>query len=326
MTHQKSSDVINADAFSVEELRDMVFEGHGPLARPLALALLARKQYGEKERDFERVLSTDSETPRLRNLAALELGRLGSPEAVAILERSLGVHDELTLRGVLEGLSVTGVERVHPEIYRLAQQAGPVGETARRTETLISHRLGHTSGTSLQPAAAPPILIGIGKPERYDIDAALAALARSAPGVKVIDRGAALFRCRDQSFIFLRSESGGKRLDLARLSREKAEIGIVTARINRDGEEWEFRYYVGTEPLSEYEIRILISTPKGKVAFEGTARMEGHGAAFQIRESESNGALPLQLEGNYDGENITFTNARSGLRRRPSQSPARLVR
>ena len=40
MNGEQSYDVINADAYSVDELREATFEGQGRLSRPLALALL----------------------------------------------------------------------------------------------------------------------------------------------------------------------------------------------------------------------------------------------------------------------------------------------
>ena len=131
---------MDADGFSVAELRKMAFEDKGPLSRPLALALLGRKRYPRKTQDLERFVMDETETPRLRNMAALELGRLGTPAAVKALERGLSVKEDVSLRGVLEGISLTGVDRIHPEINRLKRRKGPVGETARRTAALLSHR------------------------------------------------------------------------------------------------------------------------------------------------------------------------------------------
>ena len=125
----------------------MVFKGHGSLARPLALSLLGRKRYPRKAKDLERLLMDESEMPRLRNMAAIELGRLGTPAATRVLERGLRVKEDLSLRGVLEGLSLAHVDRLHPAIRRLTRRKGPVGETARRTAMLLSHRLGSRETT-----------------------------------------------------------------------------------------------------------------------------------------------------------------------------------
>ena len=76
MTH--SGDMIDARAYSVDELRAAVFENRGGLSRPLALGLLARKNYAKKVADLQQILLDEKEQPRLRSIAASGLSRLGT--------------------------------------------------------------------------------------------------------------------------------------------------------------------------------------------------------------------------------------------------------
>src|ERR1044072_8106106 len=67
MTH--SGDMIDGRAYSVDELRRAVFQGRGELSRPLALGLLARKEYPKKVADLQQILVDEKEQARLRAVA-----------------------------------------------------------------------------------------------------------------------------------------------------------------------------------------------------------------------------------------------------------------
>lgn len=319
--YRQEPDIMDADGFSVAELRKMAFEDKGPLSRPLALALLGRKRYPRKTQDLERFVMDETETPRLRNMAALELGRLGTPAAVKALERGLSVKEDVSLRGVLEGISLTGVDRIHPEINRLKRRKGPVGETARRTAALLTHRLGLRGAAMSRPEGGRQTAIEIGRPRRSEIEAALSTLAKTATGLKLMYGGAVSFRCDDQKFMFMLRESIGDQPDLTRLVRHKAELAVVAARKEREHSGWALKYHVLTAPMSKDEIRIVVSTAKGRVTLEGIAKVERESADFQVHSVGGAGAVAIEVGGTYDGQKITFTNARSGVRRRPSPSP-----
>ena len=74
---QISEDVINAEQYSVEELREVVFGNSDRLPKVLALTLLGRKDYPNKLADFQRVLEDESVArgPRLSSTTAEHHGR-----------------------------------------------------------------------------------------------------------------------------------------------------------------------------------------------------------------------------------------------------------
>ncbi len=95
MSSQHSGgDMIDASAYSVDELREAVFEGRGRVARPLALALLSRKNYPGKVADFQKILLDEDEQPRLRAIAASGLGEVQTPASLRALERGLDSRRE----------------------------------------------------------------------------------------------------------------------------------------------------------------------------------------------------------------------------------------
>src|SRR5207302_3319803 len=171
------------------------FEGPGPLATPLALLLLGRKTYPEKAADLERLLTDEAAPPRIRNAAALELGRLGTPEAVAVLERGLALGDDLVLRGVLEALALVHIDYLPASLDTLVDRDGPVGQAARRTSSLIAHRLGIAGSSLGSPAPMETIAMEVHAADPHEVEIAIAALKKAAPGLRLLREGASMFRC-----------------------------------------------------------------------------------------------------------------------------------
>jgi hypothetical protein len=323
-TRRDPPDAINAEAFSVAELRRMVFEGEGPLATPLALMLLGRKSYPEKATDLERLLMDEAAPPRIRNSAALELGRLGTPDAVAALERGLTLNDDLGLRGVLEALSLVRIERVPAGIDDLIDRGGPVGQAARRTSALIAHRLGIAGPSLANPVPTATNAMEVHAADPKEVETAIAALGKAAPGLRLLREGASMFQCGGPPLMFLPCGDGGDWIDVRRFMYRTAEVGVVAVLNTREFRHWALRYRVVIEPAAGDGIRIVVSTTKGQVVLEGSARIDGQHTTFEIRSVADPGSLSIELDGVVDQGRVRFTAARSSLHRRPSPSPLRL--
>ena len=80
------------------------------------------------------------------------------------------------------------------------------------------------------------------------------------------------------------------------------------------------------EPAAADGIRIVVSTTKGQVVLEGSARIDRQDTTFEIRSVVDPGSLSIELDGVVDQGRVRFTTARSGLHRLPSPSPLRLDR
>src|SRR5918995_5764524 len=141
MNSERSYDMIDADAYSVDEIREAIFEGRGQLSRPLALALLGRKSYPQKVQDLERLLTNEQEVPRLRSMSAQFLGEIGGPDATRVLERGLDTRQGVALRAVTMALGNAGTREHISRLESLSQQPDPVGRTARRALDSLANRL-----------------------------------------------------------------------------------------------------------------------------------------------------------------------------------------
>src|SRR3982751_4625249 len=141
MSSQHSGDMIDAGAYSVDELREAVFEGRGRVSRPLALALLSRKEYPNKVADLQKVLVDEAEQPRVRALAASALGQIQTPASLRALERGLESRENVTLRAVTKALANVGGRKHVERLEALARNPGPVGKDAQRALNVLTQRL-----------------------------------------------------------------------------------------------------------------------------------------------------------------------------------------
>jgi HEAT repeat protein len=98
---------IKADAFTLEELRAAVFgDDSERLSKTLAVQLLGRKDYPEKLSDLRSVLLDKRQPVRARHSAAIELGRMNSGGAAAVLREATGISDDFVRSGVLIALQL----------------------------------------------------------------------------------------------------------------------------------------------------------------------------------------------------------------------------
>ena len=101
---QGESDLISGDAYSVDDLRNMVFnDGGRPIARWLS-SCSHKRTMREKPPIWNDFSWTNSKPPPLRNQAAKMLGDMTNPDAARALERGVRLSNDLALRGVIDGL------------------------------------------------------------------------------------------------------------------------------------------------------------------------------------------------------------------------------
>ena len=323
MSSEHSSDMIEAGAYSVDELREAVFEGRGRLARPLALALLAHKDYPKKVADLQQILGDESEQPRLRATAAASLGRINTPASVRALERGLQASDSVTLRAVAGALGSAGTQKHVKQLEAMAKTPGPVGRDAQQALGALRGRLG------LAPAApgaegprvsmrgrgeATPIRVRAA--EARDVTDAIAA----APTRKLAKRSAVAFECQGNKLVFLFDDASLRRG--AEMFDRRGEVGIVAEPPGVEGVRWSPRYSVSVEPEARGAFSVAVTTEDGRPAFVGRGTREGRGATFELAAADVPGALPIELRGSFDGQKVTISEARSGTRRQPSRAPS----
>jgi len=326
MNTEQSHDLIDADAYSVDELREATFEGRGQLSKPLALALLGRKSYPQKVQDLERLLTNEQEMPRLRAMSAQLLGEMGGPDATRVLERGLDTRQDVTLRAVALALGKTGSREHVSRLESLTQRPDPVGKTARRALDMLANRL-QGAGTGRATPQSPRLSLGpredataieVGAPSERDLAEAL----RSIPSRRLSRESALSLRCQGRDLIFLFAEDAMQRgVDLF---LNQAEVGVVAERRKVESTGWEERYRVVVEPRPNGVFSVVVTTHDARPILGGDGQIRGQEAQFQLGSIDAPGAIPVEIRGRFDGQRITIDEARSSQRRRPAKNPSLL--
>jgi hypothetical protein len=319
----QAADRIDAEAYSVEELRAAVSEGRGPLSRPLALGLLARKQYDQKVDDLGRVLTDAKEMPRLRAMAAQALGEMHEPAAVRALERGLETQDGVTLRAVAKALGQAGNPDHVARLEDLAQRSDLVGREAERAAGVLRQRLGQPKPgrPSWQPARGP------GRPDDWTAIEAeppgaedVRQVAEGARGVRLAREGGLSLRCQGRHLLFLFTEDAlGRGLDAV---ASPGDIGVVAQPHQVEGVGFEQTHRVAVEPRGGGEFDVVVTTHDGRPVFAGQGRVQGGEARFDLGTVDRPGALSVEISGRFDGRELRLESGRSATRRRSSPAPA----
>lgn len=322
MNPEQSADVIDAGDYSVDELQEAAFEGRGRLARPLALALLTRKDYPEKTADLQRILTDEREQPRLRVMAATALGEMQTPQAVRALDRGLQSADGVALRAVVKALASVGTRKHVAVLEELAQRRDSVGREAHRAATIIAGRL-KARRTGAAPAVQTVPLGDAGEAAAIRVAPAaakdLTEAVRSAPSRRLARTNAISLDCQGRRFVFLFDEDsleGG--LDMF---KRRGEVGVVAEPRQVEGTGWEQRYRVAVEPEAQGRFRVMVTTADGRPVFAGTGTRTAADASFQVGAVDRPGALPVEVRGRFDGRRLSFEEARSAVRRGPARHP-----
>jgi len=328
MNSERSHDMIDADAYSVDELREAAFEGRGELSRPLALGLLGRKSYSQKVQDLERLLTNEQEMPRLRAMSAQFLGEMGGSDATRVLERGLDTPQEVTLRAVALALGKTGSREHLSRLESLTQRSDPVGTEARRALDILAHRL-QGAGTGRVTPEGPRLSLGpsedataidVGAPSEGDLAEAL----RGVPSRRLSRESALSLRCQGRDLIFLFAEDAVQRgVDLF---VTQGEVGVVVERREVEGTGWEERYRVVVEPRPNRVFSVVVTTHDARLFLRGDGQIRGQEAQFQLASIDAPGALPIEIRGRFDGRRLSIEEARSSRRRRPAKTPSALHR
>jgi hypothetical protein len=325
MDSQHSGDMIDASRYSVDELREAVFEGQGRVARPLALALLSRKQYPNKVQDMQKILLDEAEQPRLRTLAASALAGMQTPASLRALELGVKARESVTLRAVAKALADRGGQKHVKTLQTLARTPGPVGRDAQRALGVLTQRL--KVATPARRAAAPVRTLPVqatGKPTPIRVRAAaageVASAVKSLPTRKLARRGAVSLDCQGRKLVFVFDEPSLHQ-GVEMFSRG-GEIGIVAEPPGVESTAWSPRYRVSVEPQRQGAFRVVVTTHDGRPVLVGSGKQEGRQATFELSAADLPGALPVEIRGRFDGAKVTVEQARSGLRRRASRTPS----
>lgn len=319
-------DVIDAEAYSVDELREAAFEGSGRLSRPLALSLLGRKRYPDKVQDLERLLTNEQEMPRMRAMAAQFLGEIGSADAISVLERGLETREGVALRAVAMALGNAGTREHVSSLESLARRPDPVGKAAQRALDVLASRLEGADPARGRSEEARLPLRETQQTTRIDVEeppeSEVREAARGAPSRRLSRESALSLRCQGRDLMLLFTEDSLQR-GLG-MFETGAEVGIVMERGRVETTSWEQRYRVVVEPRADREFDVVVTTHDARVVLRGRGQVRGNEARYEMGAIDAPGALPVEIRGRFDGRRLTMEEARSGVRRRPARTPSAL--
>jgi hypothetical protein len=303
---EPSGDFVEADQYQLDELRAAAFGESTSLSRQLAVALLGRKEYPNKVDDLERLLANEDEEPRLRIMAATELGRMGTPPAVERLSAALEVREPRVLQSVVDAAAATG----DPEALRR------VRTLRRRTQESLAgaadwgaQLLALKSGGRSRPLPAPPkrSLMSVNekraepaKVRKLDDAAAERVIADVSAGLLKLDlstRSALRARCgpRDLALLFTRPFLE----DVPAALRGRTIALAVTELDHVEYESWEVRYLVVAQPTAG-EIELHALSVSGELAFFGQATLRDDGSVeFSMQSVDRPDAVPAVLAGTF---------------------------
>jgi hypothetical protein len=295
-----SADLVEAEDYSVDELKAVIFGESQILPRPVAVTLLARKDYKGKLKDLQRLLDDENQESRVRHSAALAMGRVGTRKAIAALHKAEKVKDRYVLRGVrqaleglAEGLARPTKKEAQPPTWGERLEAFRKGSEELELPFPDSRRLLRLDPKRVKAIETPELEAEPGE--------AVEHLSRVMPGLSLSTERAMAVRCagRDVMVLFEQTyTTAGKAGDL--LSR-KAAVGLVAVRYDVETRTWSPRYHVLTQPSRKKgEIQVLLTTRRGEVVYAGTARLKGERAEFTLLAVDRPGAEPTEIEGVFE--------------------------
>lgn len=332
MSQDHEGDLIDADRYAIDELRAAAFGKSETMSRQLAVSLLGRKEYPDKVKDFAGLLQNDDEEPRLRIMAATELGRIRTEPAMRKLKDALEVKEPRVLQSVVEAAAAAGdieaMDRIRTLRRRSQESLAKTAEWGaellallsegrsqrlpkperRRLMTVDRKRAESANVRTMQGSAAAGVVEEVSTGP-LNLDLTTEAAARVNCGQRVL------------GLLFTRSFLA----DMSASLQRKSVAMAVAERDTVETETWELRYFVVTQPGDE-DVEIHVLTQRGELAFFGHASEREGRVGFSIQTVDRPGAVPAVVEGSFDGSRISVDRFVSELTGRRRTSPGVIER
>ncbi len=308
-----SSDYIGAGDLSVDELRSALFGGSDRWSPHIALSLLGRKDYPQKEADLGRILAEGE--GRLPMMAAHELGRLGTPDAGRMLIRALA-HGEASLRRASAlNLAASGSIEARSALHQfLGDTAGSEADrqAAAWSTQLLALRLGDALDQPIvaREESTLPVQDSDARPVEAEPFAEAEAkrvigdLAQSPLHIDHATHAAQHLRCADRDFALVFTERANQ-TGLDRLGGESVILAVVADQDGVEVDEWSTRYLVVSDPRDDRTVDLVVITPDGRPVMVGRGDIDG-AVAFHLRTVDQPGAVAVDCVGHINADGVRF--------------------
>jgi hypothetical protein len=320
------ADYISSEQYSVDELRAALFGDNPNLAPALALALLGRKDYAERDDDMQRLLLSEDTLPRLRLTAAQALGESGDQKAQGALLSALNTRNPVVLRGVVTALGRRGGRVLVDNARGLDPQSlnRAVLLQVRRAAYLLDldgFDLPSLDDTSVLPDrdTMQPIL---SEPAPRDlVQKAIRDLEQEGLPIALAPESALRLQCFDQELVLLLNASVGD-AEGSNILRRRAFAGVIATLEEVETERYTPRYHILTQPAKN-GVQITLVTDNGTTAFAGEGTLQDGALVFSLRAVDQPGAHAAVIEGVFESGRVRFTRALSSLEQQPRSTPQR---
>jgi hypothetical protein len=300
---------IDTDKLSLKRLRDVVAGRDTTFPRSRGMAILQTTDFPNKHRDFEAVLENEKESPEIRYLAAINLGKISSPAAIEILVKNSHVSEEHVLAGVMKALGCIGNKSALDAISTAKKRAkGLAAMQAEFAATLIAHRLGLEECELPVPETMDHLELDLpcARPFRItraddtDAEFCLRSLAGQQFGIEFSEHPMYQARCGRNVWMILLNRDFGDKNSVKTLGKRKAFLGVVAIR-SEETRLYSVAYLMLTSSSKDEDVvSILIYRTNGNLTFSGTARVVGNCAEFSILALPQPGAFAVKIEGTFE--------------------------
>jgi hypothetical protein len=315
MADTSSPDVIDLhpEDYSVEELRAVLFGDSQRVPKVFALNLLRRKDYPEQVSDLERVILNPKEAPAIRHHAAIELGRVGSREALDALQRAAAVDDAAVRDTVTRQLAALpgARETAHPAVTAWQQKLDAVrrGVPEGRIPVPSPERLLTMESESVRDVSVEEV-------RGAEVERALQQAAQ-AMVAEATSEGALAFRAGPTRVLFLPNVSR-RPTSIDEQLRAPAILGNVLMNHGQEVDRWEVGFHVVTQPSEGVDdaIDIFVFKPWGELTFFGRATISDSGTerelSFRVLSVDAPGAFPIDVAGRFSSRGVELDHVRVG--------------
>jgi hypothetical protein len=279
------------------------------------MAVLFESDFPNKHRDFQQILENERESPELRYVSALYLGKMNAESSRQILLGNLNIEDDFVLSGVMKALGWIGDRHAFEAVSTLGKKAGErASAQARFAAALIAHRLGLDGGESLPPSIdyldpgrETGRRLSIQPADPNEGEMCLRAVSRHPLGVEYDESSMYQLRCGRNSWMLLfnRDSVGG---DAAQRLRDRKLLFGAVAHKSSASNLYVPVYVILTSPHID-AVRVLVHRVSGRLEFGGAAEIEGDGVRFSIRAVVRPGAFAVWLDGRLEGGRLTIGTA-----------------
>lgn len=311
---------VDTDRFSLKQLRDVVAGRDTTFPRSRGMALLLATDFPNKHRDFEAVLENEKESPEIRYLAAIYLGKIPAPAVIEILVKNSHVRDERVLEGVMKALGWIGDKSALEAISTAKKRVkGLAAMQAEFAATLIAHRVSLEECELLVPETRNHVKLDLhcARPFRItraddaDAEFCLRSLAGQPFGIEFSEHPMYQVRCGRNTWMILFNRDFGGKSSVKTLGKRKAFLGVVAIR-SEETRLYSVSYLLLTSPVKDEDvISVLVYRTNGKLTFAGTARAVGNCADFSILALLQPGAFAVKIEGTFEDGRLDIKTALS---------------